>query len=99
MELHNLSKFVNVIFGQFLTYGLIYGGNSLFVASAEQAVIIDVNEYGATASAVTNMVIGQSGPPPIEIEMICNTPFVFILYQDTFDGGAQIIFIGVVNEP
>jgi len=82
-----------------LTGGLVYGDIPLHVASASQAATIDVNEYGTTAAAATMMIVPQSQPPPPETEMICNTPFVFVLYQNTFDGDAQIIFIGVVNAP
>lgn len=82
-----------------LTNSLVYENNRLWVTSALQKAMIDVNEQGTTAAAVTMMVIGESLPPPAQFEMICNTPFVFVLYQDTFDGGKQVLFVGVVNEP
>jgi len=72
---------------------------TLWVSSAMQKVMIDVNEQGTMAAAVTMFFIEEMGPPPTNFEIICNKPFVFILYQDTFDGGAQVLFIGVVNEP
>jgi len=31
--------------------------------------------------------------------MICDRPFVFILYRQTHDGGTQVLFTGVVNQP
>jgi hypothetical protein len=37
--------------------------------------------------------------PKETFEMICNKPFVFVLYGSTYDGGAQVLFTGVVNEP
>jgi serine protease inhibitor len=45
-------------------------------------------------------IAGTSMPPEgIPFEMICNKPFVFILYENTYDGGVQILFTGVVNQP
>ena len=82
-----------------LTHGLVYENDPLWASSAMQKAMIDVDEQGAMAAAVTIMAFAGMGPPPTYFEIICNKPFVFILYQDTFDGGAQVLFIGVVNEP
>jgi serine protease inhibitor len=32
-------------------------------------------------------------------EMICDKPFAFVLYGRTYDGGSQVLFTGMVNEP
>ena len=76
----------------------------LFISDAIQKAVIKVDEEGTTAAAVT--VLGMDGaaggeepPPPKPFEMICDKPFVFILYEYTVDGGAQILFTGVVNQP
>jgi len=37
--------------------------------------------------------------PTKPFEMICDKPFVFILYAYTYDGGSQILFTGIVNQP
>ena len=76
----------------------------LFISDAIQKALIKVDEKGTTAAAVTvlPMGVGASGqppPPPKPFEMICDKPFVFILYERTFDGGDQILFTGVVNQP
>ena len=43
---------------------------------------------------------GAAPPQPAEpFEMICNKPFVFVLYGDTYDGGNQVLFTGIVNQP
>ena len=75
--------------------------NPLFISNAVQVAMIEIDEEGATAAAVTVMGMEDSAPPPPDIifEMICNSPFVFILYGWTQDGGRQILFMGVVNQP
>ena len=74
----------------------------LAVTSVAQKAVIKVDEKGTTAAAVTVMaVMGTSIPPqPKEtFEMICDRPFMFALYDRTFDGGDQILFTGFVNKP
>ncbi|MCL2363840.1 MAG: serpin family protein [Defluviitaleaceae bacterium] len=81
--------------------GLLYD-EGLFVSDAVQAAMINVDEQGTTAAAVTLFGMRLSGMQATTeyiFEMICNHPFVFILHQHTADGGAQILFMGVVNEP
>jgi len=75
---------------------------ALWVGSAVQVAMIEVDEEGTTAAAVTMMdVATDSGPPPPEatFKMICNRPFVFVLHRRTTDGGWQVLFAGVVNQP
>ncbi|MDR2952528.1 MAG: hypothetical protein LBU82_04715 [Treponema sp.] len=73
----------------------------LVLTSAKQRALIKVDEKGTTAAAVTIMDAGGSARPrpSIPFEMICDRPFVFILYDNTYDGGRQILFTGVVNKP
>jgi serpin B len=66
--------------------------------------VIKVDEKGTTAAAVTILPLGATSagpePPPKEtFEMNCNKPFVFILYCHTNDGGMQVLFTGMVNQP
>jgi hypothetical protein len=43
---------------------------------------------------------GTGMPQPSDpFEMICDTPFVFVLYEHTYDGGSQVLFTGIVNQP
>jgi serine protease inhibitor len=40
--------------------------------------------------------------PEKTFEMICDKPFVFVLYDydyAAYDGGIQVLFTGMVNEP
>jgi len=84
-----------------LTGGLIEENIELFLSDAMQKAMIEVDEKGTTAAAVTVLTVSATGMPmPTEpFEMICNRPFVFILYDYTFDGGSQVLFTGVVNQP
>jgi len=82
--------------------GLIYHPFPLYISDAVQVAMVEVHEEGATAAAVTVMVaIPMSGSPPPQMtfEMVCDTPFVFILHGRTIDGGRQVLFTGVVNQP
>jgi serine protease inhibitor len=73
----------------------------LMITSAMQKALIKVDEKGTTAAAVTVMEGATSiGPQPnVPFEMICDRPFVFILFEYTYDGGDQILFTGIVNKP
>lgn len=86
-----------------LTGGLFYEDERVWLGSAIQKAMIEVDEQGTTAAAVTVIeVVAESAvelEPQESFEMICNRPFVFILTQPTFDGGSQILFTGVVNQP
>ena len=84
-----------------LTGGIIEGNMPVWVSDAMQKAVITVNEKGTTAAAVTVLGIAATGMPvPTKpFEMICNKPFVFILYEYTLDGGSQILFTGIVNQP
>ena len=84
-----------------LTGGLIEENIPVWLSSAVHKAVIEVDEKGTTAAAVT--VMGAAGacmPEPTEpFEMNCNKPFVFVLYSHTYDGGSQILFTGIVNQP
>ena len=73
----------------------------LFLSAAVQKAVIKVDEKGTTAAAVTVMAAtATSLPPPNKpFVMICDRPFVFILYNYTYEGGPQILFTGIVNQP
>lgn len=84
-----------------LTGGLIEDDLRVWLSGAMQKAMIEVDEKGTTAAAVTIMpAAGTSMPLPTEpFEMNCNKPFMFVLYSDTYDGGMQVLFTGVVNNP
>jgi serpin B len=71
---------------------------------AMHKAVIKVDEKGTTAAAVTLLPMeatsaGPGEPPKKIFEMNCNKPFVFILYDHTHDGGMQVLFTGLVNQP
>ncbi|MDR3305817.1 MAG: hypothetical protein LBS85_07350 [Clostridiales Family XIII bacterium] len=85
-----------------LTGGLIEGNIPVWLSSAVHKAVVKVDEKGTTAAAVTVMSLnaGSAMPQPTEpFEMTCNKPFVFVLYDRTYDGGSQILFTGIVNQP
>ena len=84
-----------------LTNGLIEENIPLWLSDAIQKAVIHVDEEGTTAAAVTMMSApGSMMPQPTDpFEMNCNRPFLFILCDQTYDGGNQILFIGIVNQP
>jgi len=80
--------------------GLLEEDAPVWLSSAVQKAVIEVDEKGTTAAAVTVMMATGGGPTPTEpFEMICDRPFVFLLCDRTYDGGSQILFTGVVNRP
>jgi len=82
--------------------GLIEEDLPLMLSEAIQKAVIKVDEKGTTAAAVTVFGIEATGmplQPTTHFEMICDRPFVFILYDHTIEGGSQILFTGVVNQP
>jgi len=84
--------------------GLLENPLPAFLGCAVQVARIEVDEEGTTAAAVTVMSVrlfrgAMLMPPYIFFEMICNHPFVFVLHSPTQDGGRQVLFTGVVNQP
>ncbi len=84
-----------------LTGGLLEENIPVWLSDAAHKALIQVDEKGTTAAAVTVMTAGATSMPmPTEpFEMICNKPFVFVLYGYTYDGGSQVLFTGMVNQP
>ena len=85
-----------------LTGRLVEENIPVWLSSAVHKAVIEVDEKGTTAAAVTVMAVeaGAAMPEPTEsFEMNCNKPFVFVLYGNTYDGGSQILFTGIVNQP
>lgn len=73
---------------------------SLFISEAVQKAVIEVDEKGTTAAAVTIMGMTKSAliEPDKTATITCDKPFIFILSDNTF-AGEQILFTGVVNNP
>lgn len=84
--------------------GLVTEKEPLFISQALQKARIRVDEDGTTAAAVTVIAMEAGGAimreePVTKFEMICDRPFLFYLTDDTYDGGDQVLFSGVVNKP
>jgi len=81
--------------------GLVEEDVLLWISDVRQKAVIEVDENGTTAAAVT--VISADGEYPSRhsdpFEMVCNTPFVFILYELTSRGETVVLFSGIVNAP
>jgi serpin B len=79
-------------------------GMPIFITQAVQKAMIEVDEKGTTAAAVTVLALAGAGAPgeeekPKPFEMICDRPYVFVLTERTYDGGDQVLFVGVVEKP
>ena len=81
--------------------GLIEEDLPMWVSSVSHKAVINLDEKGTTAAAVTVVEADElAEPEPLApFEMICDKPFAFVLYVDTTDGGWQVLFIGIVNQP
>jgi len=79
-----------------LTGGLLESDIPVWLSGAVQKAVIEVDEKGTTAAAVTAMTAaGSAMPEPTKpFSMVCDKPFAFILYGN----GGQILFTGVVNQ-
>lgn len=71
-----------------------------FISASLHQATIRVDEKGTTAAAVTvELMEPTSLPAPTEpFSMVCDKPFVFVLYRWTPEGGEQVLFTGVVNQ-
>jgi len=82
--------------------GLVEEKIPVWLSGALQKAVIHVDEKGTTAAAVTIMPAAGAGLPPEptkRFEMVCDKPFVFVLFQPTWDGGMQVLFTGMVYKP
>lgn len=75
-------------------------GNALYISEAVQKAMVEVDEKGMTAAAVTVMGLERMAliPETEPVEMKCNRPFAFILTADGGEAGQQVLFTGVVNQ-
>ena len=75
---------------------IIYEESNLpiYISGARQKAVIEVDEYGTTAAAVTMNVATFTSLPMNFFEMIVDRPFMFILESE-----GVILFSGFVNEP
>lgn len=71
---------------------------NILISKVFQKAVIDINEEGTEASAVTSITIKMTSAPMNDdpIEFIADRPFMFILNDKDTD---TILFMGVFNDP
>lgn len=74
-------------------------GEALYLSEAVQKAMVEVDEDGLTAAAVTVMGIERMAllPETEPVEMVFDRPFSFVLTGDAGQAGQQVLFAGVVN--
>jgi serine protease inhibitor len=74
------------------------GGERLFIQQVKQKAVVDVNETGTEAAAVTSVEVGvTSAPIPSErFKFVADRPFFFVI-QDNRTG--TILFMGTLQNP
>lgn len=77
----------------------IVDGELLYISQAVQKAMIEVDEEGMTAAAVTLMAMERMSLPVEQepVEMKCDRPFAFIVSAYGSEG-QQVLFAGVVNQ-
>lgn len=77
----------------------IVNGEPLYISQAVQKAMIEVDEKGMTAAAVTVMAMERMSLPVEQepVEMKCDRPFAFIVSAYGSEG-QQVLFAGVVNQ-
>lgn len=77
----------------------VLDNEALYISSAQQSAMVEVDENGLTAAAVTVMGLEKMVlmPETDPIELTFDSPFAFVLTGNGEDAGDQILFTGVVN--
>lgn len=74
----------------------------LFVSQGLHKATITVEETGTTAAAVTVMMAEATAMPMDDpsqpFEMICDRPFAFVLYANTYPNDPVVLFTGVLQD-
>ena len=72
---------------------------SLYLSQAVQKAMLEVDEKGLTAGAVTVLMMAEGAflDPPDPLELKFDRPFAFLLTADGGDAGPVVLFSGVVN--
>ena len=77
----------------------INGGNNLFIDVVIHKTMIEMDEKGLVAAAVTLIGIGESAPvtPPVPVLFKADHPFQMFIIDGEHDN--TILFMGLVNNP
>lgn len=84
-----------------LTGGLVEGAEPVFLSKAFHKAMIEIDENGLTAAAATIMVAATRAmlPEGEPFELICDKPFLMVVYGKSRDNPVQVLFTGIVNDP
>ena len=84
-----------------LTGGLVEGSEPVFLSKALHKAMIEIDEKGLTAAAATAMIAATRAmlPQGEPFELICDKPFLIVVYGAAWDNPLQVLFTGVVNNP
>lgn len=75
---------------------MIQENNSLFISEVKQKTLIDVNEEGTEAAAVTSVSIAETSAPAESFYMKVSRPFFIAI---TEDNTGAILFMGSISNP
>jgi serpin B len=70
-------------------------GNPFFISKVIHEAVLEVDEEGTTAAAVT-VIMGDMGPPPKQWTFTCDRPFIVMIMDDTT---GSVLFTGTVYKP
>ncbi len=98
-----LEKLGVPFFGEHPAYlnGIVEMQQDVRVSEVVQKAMLEVNEKGATAAAVTAIACTPESVPEFESEpftMVCDRPFIVILSANCGEK-EMILFMGIVNNP
>jgi serpin B len=87
---------VKRVFGAEADLSGIIKGNALYIRDVIHKAYIEVDEYGADASAETAVWVGTTGIEKKPLEVKADRPFLYFIYDST---NKQILFMGQCNNP
>jgi len=78
--------------------GMTTTGADLYISSVVHKAVVEVNEEGTEAAAVTDIAIGVTSIQPEEerFRFVADHPFFFVIRDDRTD---SILFMGILNDP
>ena len=72
------------------------GNRDLFISKVVHKAFVSVDEAGTEAAAATAVIMPESGPPELPVEVTIDRPFIFLIRD--IETGA-ILFVGRVMNP
>jgi len=70
-------------------------GNKLYIAFVDHKAVVEVNEQGTEAAAVTNVGISITAMP-VRTTFVANRPYMFVIRDDR---SGAILFSGLITDP